>query len=179
MLANINFYKNLLGVHNKAGNYEFNRSIKSRFHTARISHERRADKVGREDNFTVNELAYLAFERDITCPVCGFGFNTSTRRNETGYSWEVSHIVEPREGGKFTMDNLFLSHTDCNKSQGRRAIDFRKFNDEHNFNCYLDFVGALLQNNLITGKEPEYRNFVKLLKRIQDGFDPNNSGRRG
>lgn len=177
MLSNINFYKNFLKVHNTAGGYEYNRSIRSRLRSALASQERRFGKLTKRDDLTVEELTSLVYNTAF-CPVCGFEFNTFTRKNEEGYTWEISHIKRPEDGGHLTLSNVQLLHRACNKVQSNKDMNFAELNAKFNVSAYLDLIHWGLENGTITGKEPEHRLFAKLLQRINDGFNPNRESGR-
>lgn len=177
MLSNINFYKNFLKVHNNAGGYEWNRSIKHRLNSAFRSQERRAGQLTKQDDLTVEELVHLVYNTPY-CKVCGFEFNTFTRKNDEGYTWQIAHIKSPELEGHLTLDNLQIIHTACNHAQGQQVMDFAKLTERLGVGAYLDIIHWGLENGTITGKEPEHRLFAKLLQRINDGFNPNRESGR-
>lgn len=164
-------------VQSKSNGFEFNRSIESRVYSAMKSQERRFGKLTKADNLTAEDIHSLIEKQNDVCPMCGYSFNSFTRSNEDGFSWEIAHIKTPENGGHMNLNNVQLLHKRCNSVLYKDAIDVFEQVRKSEYNCFVDLVIANIKRKKVTKGITSFEKYVRLYEDLRAGYDPNTSAR--
>lgn len=84
----------------------------------------RPDVNGPEEATYRRNRAYL-FKTGEVCAICG-GYIDKTLPFPHPMSKSVDHIIPVAKGGKSTLDNLQLTHLQCNKAKGVKIMDLKQ-----------------------------------------------------